>query len=68
MSPEKMWYNGDGIRAPETDEMKGKRVNFHGKLGVVVKNDAFFVWVQWDRLASARNWFSRLLSRLFRKP
>ena len=67
MKREKMFYWGDGIRAPETNEMVGKTVNFHGKKGKVVENDAFFITVEWEEPRRTSR-FLEFLRSFFRRP
>ncbi len=57
---EEMQWIGDGMRAPETDELVGRSVNIDGRKGVVVSNTAFTIIVEWE------SWFRRLLRKLRR--
>lgn len=59
--PEVMQWIGDGLRAPENGELVGKPVNFNGKRGKVISNDAFTITVKWEP------WYKRLLRRLTQK-
>lgn len=52
---ETMQWIGDGLRVPEDGELVGRVVNFNGKRGKVVSNDAFTIIVEWEP------WYRRLL-------
>lgn len=72
MARERMWYVGDGIRAPENAELVGTPVNIKGKTGKVVENDAFYITVEWNAPDTAPRKkmvsFSQLLRFLVGKP
>ena len=58
MKLEEMQWIGDGLHVPETDELVGNPVNYHGRKGVVVSNTAFTITVKWE------SWFQKLWRKL----
>lgn len=48
MQQEEMIYVGDGLRAPEQDELVGRKVTIGGRHGRVIKNGPLFMTVEWD--------------------